>query len=245
MYIYKITNTINNKIYIGQTVKSILHRQKRHIYAFSSKSKRTALNSAIVKYGKNNFIVEEVDTAQNIDELNIKEKYYIKFYKSLSPNGYNLTTGGNNKLLSDETKLKISLANKGKYVTDETKLKLSLSHKGFVVSDITKNKLSLINKGKKAHLNTYIASKYKNSGLFIIKKYDIYYVIRNMKLFCIQNNLLTNKISLLCNNKLKKYKDFILIKNYGKMTHLNLSNNTDIIKFVENDVKNKIVNYVL
>ena len=109
MLIYKITNLINNKIYIGQTTRSLEERWRLHK---RSKSCR-AIYSAILKYGINNFKIETVCECLTIEELNIKESEYIQLYKSISPNGYNLRGGGNNNFLSEETKLKISNANKG------------------------------------------------------------------------------------------------------------------------------------
>ena len=95
MYIYKITNKINNKIYIGQVYnKTIQDRFKRHINEASEKSK-SYIGRAIYKYGKENFICELIDTASSLKELNEKEKYWISYYNSTNHNiGYNLTPGG-------------------------------------------------------------------------------------------------------------------------------------------------------
>lgn len=91
MYIYKITNKINNKVYIGQTIHSIESRWKRHQYdAFK---KDTHFARAIRKYGAENFIVEQIDIANSKEELNEKEIYWIKYYNS-TIDGYNSTDGG-------------------------------------------------------------------------------------------------------------------------------------------------------
>lgn len=129
MIVYKVTNKINGKIYIGQTIKPLNYRWSQHC---SCTSNCVALNRAIAKYGKENFMVEQIDVANSQNELDEKERYWIKFYQSFGEKGYNLTNGGEiNKLVSDETKLKISKANKGnKYcvgriMSDETKRKIS------------------------------------------------------------------------------------------------------------------------
>jgi hypothetical protein len=70
---------------------------------------------AIRKYGWDNFDADIIDNAENIEELNQKEIYWIKYYKSISPNGYNLEIGGKNATNSEETRKKISQALKGKY----------------------------------------------------------------------------------------------------------------------------------
>lgn len=92
-FIYKISNTINQKIYIGKTTKSIETRFKRHINDAISNRLNTHLANAIRKYGKENFIIEQLDTAQTIEELNKKEIYWIDYYNSCK-NGYNETLGG-------------------------------------------------------------------------------------------------------------------------------------------------------
>lgn len=122
MYIYKITNKINNKIYIGQVYnKTIYDRFERHIKEANYNSK-SYLCRAITKYGSENFTCELIDTAKNLQELNQKEIYWIAYYNSTNKKiGYNLTPGGDggNTYLcksKEEMKIikkKISKANKG------------------------------------------------------------------------------------------------------------------------------------
>jgi len=107
MIIYKITN----KIYIGQTTGDLIKRWKAHIRA--SKKIKFPLYNAIKKYKLKNFNIGVIDICYNIDELNAKERYWIKFYNSIN-NGYNCRNGGYlNSLLSYKTKQKISKALKG------------------------------------------------------------------------------------------------------------------------------------
>lgn len=113
MIIYKATNLINNKIYIGQTVLNLQTRKKQHENSHKYKS-CYSFSKAIKKYGKDNFKWEVIDTASTIEELNEKESYYINSYKSLiSENGYNLKGGGSNSFLTEEVKKKISQAQIG------------------------------------------------------------------------------------------------------------------------------------
>jgi group I intron endonuclease len=126
MIIYKITNTINGKLYIGQTVNTLHHRWKQHCRSSGCRY----LSSSIKKHGKENFTIEEIDRADNIEELNKRESYWIEFYNSTNSKfGYNLESGGRNKLLAEETKLLISKANKGKIRSPEARKKLSDYHK--------------------------------------------------------------------------------------------------------------------
>lgn len=91
-YIYKITNLFNNKSYVGLTNRSNpKHRFWEHLKP--SRVKVSALSSAIIKYGKENFKFEIIEET---NELEIREQFFIKELNTLSPNGYNLTTGGEN-----------------------------------------------------------------------------------------------------------------------------------------------------
>lgn len=84
---------------------SLKERWKAHCKRASA---CTALSRAIQKYGKQNFKVEQIDVACDLDELNYKEEYYIRFYDCIAPKGYNLCTGGKNHLASDITRKRIS-----------------------------------------------------------------------------------------------------------------------------------------
>ena len=128
MIIYKITNLIDDKVYIGQTTKAISKRWKQHIG-----SKRPyPISMAIKKYGSETFKVEIIEECHSRQELDEKEAFYIKLHNCISPNGYNLRLGGNTATHSKETREKISMKNKGKKViiSKETKIKMSEAQKG-------------------------------------------------------------------------------------------------------------------
>ena len=92
-YIYKITNTLNNKIYIGQTIKTV---QKRFTQHKNNSNKeyfsQIVLYKAFNKYGIENFVCEEIEEVTN-DKLDERERYWINYYDSYF-NGYNSTLGG-------------------------------------------------------------------------------------------------------------------------------------------------------
>ena len=89
--IYKITNIINNKVYIGQTVNTIKYRWHKHCNSDGCRS----LHNAILKYGKENFNIEIIETLP-IEKLDEREIYWISFYKSNTKKfGYNILLGGN------------------------------------------------------------------------------------------------------------------------------------------------------
>lgn len=133
MFIYKLTNTINNKIYIGLTTeKSVAERcRKRNAEAKYRGDKKSYILNAIRKHGENSFISEVIDTATSLEELKEKEIYYISLYNARDKSiGYNLTDGGEGNLglkMSQETKDKIRDKHLGRKDSDETKLKKSLA----------------------------------------------------------------------------------------------------------------------
>ena len=92
-YIYKITNNINGKIYIGKTMRSIKQRWKEHLANIKKEEcKNRPLYRAINKYGVENFSIEEIEECSDII-LSDREKYWIEYYNSFK-NGYNATKGG-------------------------------------------------------------------------------------------------------------------------------------------------------
>lgn len=90
--IYKITNSFNNKVYIGQTRQTLLQRWYEHLWN-ARNGKDYYLYRAMRKYGMKNFTIEKIEECPN-EELNQKEIDYIKKYNSYIPNGYNSTKGG-------------------------------------------------------------------------------------------------------------------------------------------------------
>lgn len=89
MVVYLVTNTVNNKKYVGQTQRILSERIREH-----RRSKTSVLYHAIKKYGWKNFTVEILDECKTVDELNEREIYWIKTLNTKTPNGYNLTDGG-------------------------------------------------------------------------------------------------------------------------------------------------------
>lgn len=90
--IYKRTNKINGKIYIGQTINEPEKRWK------AEDNSNQKIGKAVRKYGSENFDNIIIDTATTREELNEKEKYWIAFYDSTNPNkGYNMTSGGSGR----------------------------------------------------------------------------------------------------------------------------------------------------
>lgn len=152
-YIYSILNTINYKIYIGQTT-SPKNRWVSHKCEANSKRLHYPIHKAIKKYGIENFQFSIIEVCDYNDVDNL-EKFWIKKFNSRDSNmGYNLALGGNVSSgwhHSEESKRKISESNMGKEMsphTDEWKERMSEIMTGRVLTDEWKQKISDSNKGK-------------------------------------------------------------------------------------------------
>ena len=111
--IYKIINTCNNKIYIGQTTYALNDRWCQHKSAVYDKTKHTynyKIYKAMRKYGINNFNIEIIEEIDN-NKLDEREQYWIKYYNSVE-NGYNITYGGKGCILHTDEQL-LNLWNQG------------------------------------------------------------------------------------------------------------------------------------
>lgn len=161
MVVYKTTNIINGKIYIGQDSNNNLN------YIGSG----TIFLKAVKKYGKINFRKEILCHCENQEELDACETFWINNFNSIDKTlGYNILKNGRSPLgykHTPEAKLKMSIANKGILKSeehkiklrivktgksngkhsDETKTKIGIGHTGKIVSLETRAKLSLINTG--------------------------------------------------------------------------------------------------
>ena len=90
MWIYKIENTKNGKLYIGQTIRPVKQRFQRHMNDAINCKLNTHFARAIRKYGKESFTICIIDLAHDQSELNYKEQFWIQFYDSVNC-GYNET----------------------------------------------------------------------------------------------------------------------------------------------------------
>jgi len=125
--IYKITNP-NGKVYIGQSINVI---ERLYHYKRLDCKEQPKIYNSLKKYGLKNHTFEVICYCE-ISKLNELERYYQDFYNVVD-NGLNcrLTVSNDRSgKFSEETKLKMSIAQKGRIVSEESKLKMSLSRKG-------------------------------------------------------------------------------------------------------------------
>ena len=152
-YIYKFTNTVNGKIYVGKHKYSKPELDKNYL------TSGILINKAIQKYGLEKFRHEIICICDSLEELNNKEIYYISLLECMSPNGYNLTHGGDG--ISEPTEEIIEknrLAHIGKKQSVESNLKRSESLKKVVHTKDWVNKIREANKGQIISQTTIEAS---------------------------------------------------------------------------------------
>jgi len=140
--IYAIKNTINKKVYIGQTITPLKIRFNKHKYeAKRGKKGCVKLYSAMRKYGLDSFYVETLGQTSNQMLLDYLEASYIDDFDSIN-NGYNIEAGGRFYQMSNVTKKKLSLALKKYFLSHpEAKENLSKHRKNVPNNSNTKIKL--------------------------------------------------------------------------------------------------------
>lgn len=153
--IYSATNTINGRIYIGKTIRSMTTRRTWHCNT-ALRGEGFRFHNALRRYGIEAFEWNILFTSDNYEELNATEKRFISEMQTRSPNGYNLTDGGDGLSgMADESKAKVIAFHTGRKRSDETKRRISESAKGkqkrlgAVLSEETKLKISRSNSGFK------------------------------------------------------------------------------------------------
>ena len=164
MIIYKTTNKVNGKIYIGK------HNGKIQKYLGSGRN----LLLAIKKYGKENFFRETIeDGIDDLETLNKREIYWIDFYDSRNPDiGYNVAKGGaGDTFPSEESKIKNSISNFGekngffgKHHTEENKKIMSDLKKGKPLTEEHKANIGKAGRGRKESPETCKKKSIRMSG---------------------------------------------------------------------------------
>lgn len=235
MYVYKITNKINNKIYISIATKNINFRFKQHVLS-SKRGNKTNLHLAIKEFGENNFIVELLEKCNSIKELENKEKYWIKYYNSNNYNiGYNMTEGGeclaNNKNRKNTTNAIIDNSIKS--------VDVSYFHKNNLIHP-NKNMITVFKNNDYLRINIQDYEYYKKLGYFS-KNYGFVTVYDTL-------NKINTKISIeeyeLNKNRYKgiNYNKTLYYNFRNKKFKILSKNKVDIAQFCN---KNKIKYFII
>lgn len=128
--VYKLTNTINGKAYIGITARSEPERWSEHKVRAKQGVRNSRLYDAIRKYGPDAFNREVIATASTEDELRELEKRYIQEFNTYDA-GYNSNIGGHGFLeFPEHIRIKIGKAQKGKIISPESRKKMSAAKLG-------------------------------------------------------------------------------------------------------------------
>jgi len=149
--IYKATNKVNGKVYIGQTIVGLAKRKEGHVNDSLANRDNNYFHNAISRYGKDNFTWEVLEKCCSKQELDEMEFHYIKQFDSFE-NGYNLTLGGGGMLgykITEEHRENLSKSHMGYKHTKQQRAKISKALTGRSCSVETRKKLSVAKIGSK------------------------------------------------------------------------------------------------
>nr|QDG01229.1 GIY-YIG endonuclease [Scytalidium sp.] len=151
--VYRWTNNVNQKTYIGSSVNFSVRLYKYYSVKHLMKH-NTAIHNALLKYGHSNFTLDIIEYCEGVDPI-IREQYYLDLlrpeYNILEQAGSSLGFKHseetleffkNNRKVSEETRKNLSLAATGRILTEEDKKKISSSRQGIKLSDETRAKIS-------------------------------------------------------------------------------------------------------
>lgn len=131
LIIYKATNRLNGKVYIGQTVQALAERMGDHRRKALVHSSKSHFHAAIRKYGFDAFDWTVLEKAEDRALLNSLEQFWIKSHESTNPSkGYNNTHGGDSFEFTEETKRRIGEAGRGNKRSEAFKENLRQIEKG-------------------------------------------------------------------------------------------------------------------
>lgn len=185
-YIYKVTNMVNGKVYIGQTIQSVKDRWYRHCQkkCLSDEERNMQIKRAIFKYGKENFKVETLEECSQ-SQLDERERYYISYFNS-HKEGYNSTDGGQSggrplqvpeeywKDIADLYEFGFSLRAIGReFGIDKRAVKKVLQRQGITIRSVRNYKMTseirseIVNAASNGISRKEIMEKYKISASYL------------------------------------------------------------------------------
>lgn len=210
--IYRLTNTVNGKIYIGLT-NNYKKRLREHSYA----SNDYYISRAIKSYGWESFTSEVLETTSSLSKAREREKHYISELCSNNPTiGYNLTEGGEGTLgfsPNATSRAKISKAKTGRTLSPSHRQAISDSNKGRTHSPKTRNLIGEKLKGNKNFLGHKHSSEtkerlseLKSKTWHIVSPEGEKLEVANLRRFCLNNNLSPSAMSRVMSGKKRHHK---------------------------------------
>ena len=141
--IYKYTNSVNGKVYIGQTCRSLDERAQSNGCNYKECPR---FYNAIMKYGWDSFIPEILADGLTVEEANKQECDYIAMYQSTNPSyGYNILSGGLNRSMPDESRYLIAKKAKERYIDKTANPMFGKSHSDSTLKKMSKSKVGAKN----------------------------------------------------------------------------------------------------
>lgn len=202
MIIYKATNIINNKCYIGQTINELWTRKGCHKRQSKNPKPTSYFHRAIKKYGWDNFhweILCECDTREELDEM---EYHYIRQYRMID-GVYNVADGGltnHGYVFTEEHRRNISKAQKGK-----KKSYIAGKKNGMYGKKHTKQALDKISSAVK-QITKRGADNPQSKSYIVINPFGDVFMIKGMKKFCDDNRLTPKGMRLVMQGKQNHHK---------------------------------------
>lgn len=217
MIIYKATNTVNGKVYIGQTTKTLKRRKSVH-YNNAKCGSDNYFHKAIMKYGIKYFTWEILCKCDSLDELNQLEMYHIEDNTSLVPFGYNMTGGGHSSPMinpSDELK------QKHQENTKNAMQSFRGENNPMKRPEVIKNhKIAVNNPERRKRHSEWMKNNYRHSEqekmdrrkhYVTLEKNGIQFSVINLKQWCKDNSYNYASFRQLLKRGSRSYKDLIII----------------------------------
>lgn len=216
--IYKITNTVNGKAYIGQTIRTFYERYR---IKWWNRIENQPLERAVKKYGVDNFCIEILEHGKSQEELDRLEIFYIDRFNTLSPKGYNLHSGGRNHIPANAV-----IKRQRKTIEKKSKEHILVKDgQQFVFKNISQfaqenglrsSTLCALLKGifrcyKGFHLpETDVRFKRSTDQVRILEKDERLYEVYNIQRFSEEHSLNKDCVSKLFRNEIREHKGFHL-----------------------------------
>lgn len=211
-YIYKITNQLNQKSYIGKTQRNLEVRWQEHLKNYhKGEFKNRPLYAAFKKYGIENFVISILEEVPD-ENWAERERFWIEFYKSYGNSGYNATIGGEGSSKLDYNKIIEDYKN---YKNISEVAKINNAHPEYISDILKENGIEIISGGKvtasKTSKKVKMLDRVTLEVLFTFSSQTeaARYLIKNNLTGIVEVKSASSKISLVCRGKRKTFAGYI------------------------------------